>query len=56
MIRRIKKRKKKQGVTFPEFLKKIYNLSMDEFYTELNEYQRTAIELDYEERYGKDAV
>lgn len=41
----------KQKPTFFEFLRKIYNLSYEE-YELLNDFQKKALELDYRSRYG----
>lgn len=38
--------------TFEEFIRMIYGLSMDEYWS-LNEFQRKAIDIDYHDRYGR---
>ena len=43
--------KKNSKPTFYEFIKMIYGMTIDEF-EELNDYQKKAAEIDYENRYG----
>ena len=43
--------KKTNKPTFPEFLRRIYGLTLEQ-YDRLNDHQKTAAELDYKSRYG----